>query len=56
MYYPQVNGQFEDVNKSLETILQPMVNETKTIWYIMVYLALWEHRIVVKTATGFSPF
>jgi hypothetical protein len=55
-YYPQVNGQVEVVNKSLKTILQQTINSTKSNWHLMLYLALWDYRTSVKTATGFSPF
>jgi transposase InsO family protein len=35
-YYPQVNGQVEDVNKSLKTILQRMINLEKSNWHLML--------------------
>jgi transposase InsO family protein len=41
-YYPQENGQVEAVNKSLKTILQKTVSQSKSDWHIMLYLALWE--------------
>ena len=32
------------------------IAQSKTNWHIMLYPALWEYRIAVKTATGFSPY
>jgi transposase InsO family protein len=55
-YYPQVNGQVEAVNKSLNTILQQTINSAKTNWHLMLCSALWVYRMFVKTATSFTPF
>jgi hypothetical protein len=55
-YYPKKNGQVEAVNKSLKTILQKIVNQSKFEWHIMLYLALWAYRNSVKTTIGFSIF
>lgn len=55
-YYPQANGQVEAINKVLKTMLQCMVGEQKIKWHLKLYSALWAYRIIVKTATGFSPF
>ena len=55
-FYPQANGQVEDVNKTLKTILQRTVNISRTNWHIMLYPALWAYQTTIKTATGFSPF
>ena len=54
-YYSQVNGQVEVVNKSLKSMLQRTIAQSKTNWHIVLYLALWAYRTAVKTATGFSP-
>jgi hypothetical protein len=55
-YYPQANGQVEDVNKTLKTMLQRTINSAKSNWHLMLYSTLWAYRTSVKTATGFSPF
>ena len=55
-YNPLENGQVEAVNKSLKSILQRTITRIKTNWHIMLYLALWAYRTVVKTATSFSPY
>ena len=55
-YYPQVNGQVEVVNKSLKSILQRTIAQSKTNWHIMLYPPLWAYQTTVNTATGFSPY
>ena len=55
-YYPQVNGQVEAVNKSLNSILQRTIAQTNTNWHIMLSPALWAYRTVVNNATDFSPY
>ena len=55
-YYPQVNGQVEVVNKSLKSILQRTIAQSKTNWHIMLYLALWAYRTTVNTTTSYSPY
>jgi hypothetical protein len=55
-YYPQVNGQVEGVNKSLKTILQRMINSTKSNWHLMLYSKLWAYQTSVNTTISFSPF
>eukprot|EP00253_Pinus_taeda_P003743 PITA_03743 len=51
-YYPQVNGQVEVVNKNLKTILQRTIDENRSNWHLMLYLAPWAYRTSVKTATA----
>ena len=55
-YYPQENGKVEAVNKSLKSILQRTITQSKTNWHIMLYPALWDYRTTVETATSFSPY
>ena len=55
-YYPKANGKVEAINKSLKTILQKNVSQSKSDWHIMLYPTLWAYRTSVKTTTGFSPF
>jgi hypothetical protein len=55
-YYPQENGQVEAVNKSLKSILQKTVRQSKSNWHMMLYPALWAYQTAVKTSTSFSPF
>jgi transposase InsO family protein len=52
-YYPQENGQVEAVNKSLKTILQKTVSQSKSNWHVMLYPALWAYRTMVNTSTWF---
>ena len=44
------------MNKSLKSILQQTITQSKTNWHIMLYPALWAYRTVVKTTTSFSPY
>jgi hypothetical protein len=55
-YYPQSNGQVEDVNKVLKAMLQRTVNKHKTNWNHMLFYALWAYRTAIKTAISFTPF
>ena len=55
-YYPQANGQVEAVKKSLKSILQWTLAQSKTNWHIRLYPTLWAYRTAVKAATGFSPY
>ena len=51
-----MNGQVEAVNKSLKSILQGTITQSKKNWNIMLYPTLWDYITVVKTTTGFSPY
>ena len=44
------------MNKSLKSILQRTIAQSMNYWHIMLYLALWAYRTIVKTTTGFSPY
>ena len=50
-----MNGQVEVVNKSLKSILQRTITQSKNNYHIMLYPTLWAYRTVVNTATGVSP-
>ena len=51
-----MNGRVEAVNKSLKSILQQTIAQSKTNWHIMLYSALWAYRTTVNIATGFSQY
>ena len=55
-YYPQANGQVEDINKVLKTILCQMVGDHKSNWHHVIFSALWAYQNSVKKTTGFPPF
>ena len=55
-YYPQENRQVEAVKKSLKSILQRTITQSKTNWHIMLYPALWAYITMVNTNTSFSPY
>jgi hypothetical protein len=55
-YYLLENGQVEVMNKSLKTILQKTVSQTKFDWHLMLYPALWAYRTSLNTSIDFSPF
>ena len=44
------------MNKSLKSILQLTIAQSKMNWHIILYPDLWAYRIAVKTATSFSPY
>ena len=53
-YYPQANGQVEAMNKSLKSILQQTIAQSKMNWHIMSYISLWAYRTMVNTTISFS--
>jgi transposase InsO family protein len=55
-YYPQENGKVDALNKSLKTILQKTVSESKSDRHLMLYPMLWAYRTSIKNSTDFSPF
>jgi hypothetical protein len=55
-YYPQVNGQVEEINKVLTTMLPLMVGIHNSNWHTMLFSELWAYRTSIKSATGFTPF
>jgi hypothetical protein len=42
-YYPQANGQVEEINKALITMLRWMIGIHKTSWHIMLFSTLWAY-------------
>ena len=56
LYYPWENGQVEDVNKFLKTMIQWMVGTHKSNYHLLLFLALWAYQTSIKNATGFTPF
>ena len=44
------------MNKSLKSILQRTIAQSKMNWHIMLYPTLWAYQTAVNTATGFSPY
>jgi hypothetical protein len=55
-YYLQANGQVEEINKVLITMLRWMIGIHKTSWNTMLFSALWAYRTSVKSTTRFTPF
>ena len=51
-----MNGQVEAVYKSLKSILQRTIAQSKMNWHIMLYPTLWVYRTTVETAIDFSPY
>jgi hypothetical protein len=51
-----VNVQVEAMNKSLNTILQRMINFSKSNCHLILYSTLWAYQMSVNTATNFSCF
>ena len=44
------------MNKSLKSILQRTIAQSKNNWHIMLYPALWAYQTAVKTTTSFYPY
>ena len=54
-YRPQANGAVEAANKNVKRILSKMVKTYKD-WSEYLPFALWGYRIMMRTATGQTPF
>ena len=55
-YHPQTNGQAEVSNREIKSILEKMVNSSKTDWAKKIDDALWAYRTVFKIPLGMLPF
>ena len=55
-YHPQVNGQVESTNKTLENILTKIVAYHRRDWAQKLQEALWVYRKTWWNTTRFSPF
>jgi hypothetical protein len=55
-YYPHANGQVEEINKFLTTMLRQMVQIHKSSCHTMFFSALWAYQTYIKFSTGFTPF
>ncbi|MCO5559379.1 hypothetical protein L7F22_012978 [Adiantum nelumboides] len=55
-YHPQANGQTENKNKILVTILTKIVSELRADWDQKLHSALWAYRVAYKTSIGRTPF
>ena len=55
-YYPQANGLAESTNKTLQNILQKIVNENWTDWDMKLESTLWAYQTTYKTSIRTTPF
>ena len=55
-YYPQANGQVEEVNKVPVAMLQCTIGMHKSNWHLMLFSDLWAYRTIAKIDTRFTPF
>ena len=55
-YYPQANGLAESTNKTLQNILQKIINENRTNWDTKLSSALWAYKTSFKTSLHATSF
>jgi hypothetical protein len=55
-YHPQTDGQTENANKTLETVLRSVVNFEQTDWDQHLHLAEFAVNNSKNATTGFTPF
>jgi hypothetical protein len=56
VYYPRGNGLAESTNKTLQMILQKIVEANRTDWDRKLHSALWSYRTSYKTSIRSTPF
>ncbi|CAH9138432.1 unnamed protein product [Cuscuta epithymum] len=55
-YHPQTQGQVENANRDLKSILEKTVAQTRKDWSTKLDDALWAFRTAYKTPIGTTPF
>ena len=55
-FHTQSNGQTEQVNQEMETMLRCMVSRNPATWAQQILLDKYAHNTLTSTATGLSPF
>ena len=55
-YHPQVNGQVERFNRTLEAMLSKVVTENQKDWDDHLQSVLFAYRTAIHESTGYTPF
>lgn len=55
-YHPHTDGQVEQFNRTLETLLTSFVNDRHNDWDLHLSMALFAYRNSRHASTGVSPF
>eukprot|EP00253_Pinus_taeda_P008877 PITA_08877 len=55
-YHPQANGQVENSNKIIESILTKTIASHRRDWAARLLEALWAYRTTWRSTTGYSPY
>jgi hypothetical protein len=55
-YYAQANGQAESSNKTLVKLIKKKIKDNPRRWQVVLFEALWAHRISRHGATKVTPF